>query len=114
MIVQNEVTVNRKIVICDFCRSVMPLGEQHCAGCQKHACSKCVVHLQHDPWTGEHLGDVSVRVCRRCDAKLPQFAKMAENIRREAEKQISRLKDAWKYDCRDEEGACDEQRTEMV
>lgn len=103
MIVQNEVTVKRKTVICDFCGAVMTMGEQYCEGCQKHACSKCVVHLQEDPWTGEHLGDFSVRLCRRCEEKLPQFAKKAENIRREAEKQIARLEDAWKFECRGEE-----------
>lgn len=106
MIVKQDVMVTRKTVICDFCGSVM-LGESHCNGCQKHMCNKCRNLLDEDPWTGEQLGVFSVRVCKQCYEKLSPFAKLAENIRQEAAKQIDRLKDAWKFECRGEDvGFC--------
>lgn len=105
MITRKQMTVENYVVICDFCSAEIATKRDvstdlQCNGCQKHVCLNCAVKWKFDPWTAEYLGDYWVRVCSKCEEKSVPFAKLAENIRKEAEKQIARLEDAWKSDCR--------------
>ena len=91
-------TVTRTIFACDFC------GDEYsprrtCVGCGKDVCSKCIVWLDPDPWTGESAGDYPMYVCKSCYANLHEYAERAREIQREADEKIEELDRQWREDC---------------